>query len=72
MIHPVLFDQYKSMHQERAAKLQREAQVHAWLRGRPSKWMSLRLWVGEQLIRGGSRLKARNAGSPGAGAVAPS
>ncbi len=67
MINPVLYEQYKSLHEERAQQLQREAQVHAWLRGRPSKWISLRLWVGEQLIRGGSRLKARGAGSPDSG-----
>jgi hypothetical protein len=72
MIHPVLYEEYKQLHDERAERLQREAQVHAWLRGRPSQWTALRLWVSELLSRSGSTLKTRSAGSSEAGAVAPS
>lgn len=64
MLSPVLYEVYKQLHDERAERLQREAQVHAWLRGQRSQRKSLRVWLSEHLNH--------SAGSPDAGAVLPS
>ena len=60
MIHPVLYEEYKRLHDERAERMQREAQVHAWLRSRSSQRTPLRRWIAE----GPKSLPLRNGQPP--------
>ncbi len=64
MLSPVLYEEYKQLHDERAERLQREAQVHAWLRGQRAERKSLLVWLSEHL--------KRSAGTPKAGVAVPS